>query len=82
MSDSEGREILHAKPVINEDTVDLAALAVSVPDAFFVSRKAEMGRVKGRSCAEFTVIYIVHVFRGLGCSLIFFRAGIQYSFEI
>lgn len=29
LADEEGREILRAKPVINEATVDLAALAVS-----------------------------------------------------
>lgn len=29
LADPEGRQILRARPVINEDTVDLAALAVS-----------------------------------------------------
>lgn len=32
LADPEGREILRAKPVINEATVDLAALAVSLCD--------------------------------------------------
>lgn len=30
LADPEGREILRARPVINEATVDLAALAVSM----------------------------------------------------
>lgn len=30
LADPEGREILRARPVINESTVDLAALAVSI----------------------------------------------------
>lgn len=34
LADPEGREILRARPVINEATVDLAALAVSVSQRF------------------------------------------------
>ena len=45
LADPEGREILRARPVINEATVDLAALAVSVSNAISLVVYAEHPRV-------------------------------------